>query len=444
MLLTMIPARTLPLLILSWFVLACSPSPEAPPEQQQGPQVTPVGLGQVETTPILDTSRFIASLDSRQSAEVSPQVSGRVDQVYVDFGDQVAAGTPLVQIDPTQVEADLDRQTAGIAVAEAAVEAAKAALETAKAERSVQEANLEFWEDKAVRDEDLYDAGVLPLENLQDTRRQLQVAQSNLVTQDQLIQERQTSVQQAERDLEQVQASITVQQVELDRFAVVAPFAGIVGEVPVKVGNYVSPQTILTTISVNQPLEVFIEIPIEQADRVRINQTQVELLDQAGDAISTFPVSFISPTINADTQTISVKGIYPNANNRFRADSLVPVRVIWGTELSAVVPISAVSRIAAQSFVFKAQQGQGADGQPALIASQIPVQLGRIEGNSYQVLSGLEPGEQIVVSGLQKIFDGAPIVDEVIMQQQMQQQSPDGGPPGSEPGAAEDGQPPGS
>ena len=80
-------------------------------------------------------------------------------------------------------------------------------------------------------------------------------------------------------------------------------------------------------------------------------------------------------------------------------------RVVWSTSPGLTVPVTAVQRINAQFFAFVAEKGD-----QGLVAKQKAVQLGEIVGNAYVVQSGLVPGERLIVGGLQKIRDGAPVV----------------------------------
>lgn len=89
-----------------------------------------------------------------------------------------------------------------------------------------------------------------------------------------------------------------------------------------------------------------------------------------------------------------------------RADQTVQSRVIWNKQPGVLVPATAISRVAGQNFVFVAQAPEAGK----LVARQRPVVLGDIQGNDYQVKSGLKANERIVVSGTLKLIDGAPIV----------------------------------
>jgi RND family efflux transporter MFP subunit len=181
-----------------------------------------------------------------------------------------------------------------------------------------------------------------------------------------------------------------------------------VGNIPVRVGDLVTNSTEITTVTQNQPLEVNISIPLQQANRVSVG-TPVELIDAQGEQIGTSKVSFISPRTTDDTQSVLVKAIFDNAKNQLRADSFVRARVILAQSSGILVPTEAISRLGGQAFVYVAEPTQSESGRSQLIARQKPVELGAIQGNSYQVRSGLQPGERIVTSGLLNLRDGVPI-----------------------------------
>jgi multidrug efflux pump subunit AcrA (membrane-fusion protein) len=83
------------------------------------------------------------------------------------------------------------------------------------------------------------------------------------------------------------------------------------------------------------------------------------------------------------------------------------VRVIWRAVPGLTAPVTAVSRISGQYFAFVAEQGPN-----GLVARQRPIVVGEIRGNDYIVTSGLKPGEKLIVSGIQKLADGAPVKAE--------------------------------
>lgn len=158
----------------------------------------------------------------------------------------------------------------------------------------------------------------------------------------------------------------------------------------------------------------------------------MQILDSSGEVIGTSQVSFIAPEADPGTQSVLAKALLENPAGQLRNAQFVRTRIVWEERPALLVPVTAVARLGAQTFVYTVQTaGPAEEGQPpGAVAVQKPVRLGSIHGNSYEVLEGLQANEPIVLSGLQKIRDGAPIVDEVLLQQRRQG---GGRPPGSPP-----------
>ena len=138
--------------------------------------------------------------------------------------------------------------------------------------------------------------------------------------------------------------------------------------------------------------------------------------------MGTSRVFFISPNTTNDTQSILIKSLFENSNNQLRANQYVRARVIWNKRSGVLIPATAITRLGGQTFVYVAQeqqaqpeqsqQEQAQPEQPQIVARQKPVKLGAIQGNNYQVLEGLKPGERLIVSGILNLRDGAPITPE--------------------------------
>jgi RND family efflux transporter MFP subunit len=392
-----------------------------------------VAVGRVEEQQIEETSEFMASLGSQQVASIRPQVSGQVTQVFVQLGSQVAAGAPLFEIDSRQQQAAVAGQTAGIAAAQANLESGRAVLSQLRADRLRLEAAAEFAREQHERNLRLLAEGAISQAQADQSSRDLRQAEAALAAQQEQIRAQEAAILRAEREVQRAQAEAERQQVQLQFFQVTAPFAGIVGDVLVRQGDYVTPQTVLTTLTQTQALELNLNIPLQRAPQLRIG-TPVQILDSRGEVIGSSQISFIAPEANAATQSVLAKALLENPAGQLRSAQFVRTRVIWEERPALLVPVTAVARLGAQTFVYTVQTTEPpAEGMPpGAVAVQRPVQLGSIYGNSYEVLEGLEANEPIVLSGLQKIRDGAPIVDEVLFQQRMQPQG-GGRPPGSPP-----------
>ncbi|MGH8003085.1 MAG: efflux RND transporter periplasmic adaptor subunit, partial [Brasilonema sp.] len=160
--------------------------------------------------------------------------------------------------------------------------------------------------------------------------------------------------------------------------------------------------------------------------------TPVEVKDAQGKILGISRVFFIAPSANNNTQSILVKSLFDNSKNQLRADQYARARVIWSQRPGVLIPTTAVTPVAGETFVFvtaqapaKSPQGEKTQGNqqreksqgeqqgaPQFVARQKRVKLGNITGNNYQVLEGLQPGDKIIVSGILNLRDGVPIIPE--------------------------------
>jgi RND family efflux transporter MFP subunit len=213
-----------------------------------------------------------------------------------------------------------------------------------------------------------------------------------------------TALQTADANLQSLQAQVQQQQVQLRYFTVAAPTAGVVGDVPVRVGNVVTTQTVLTTIDQNDTLEIHIDVPVERGPALRKGLPIQILSSDGSQTLATSSISFISPHVDDQTQSVLVKGQVRNADGSLRASQYVRARIVWKTSDLLVVPVTSVLRINGQFFVFVAEEAGG-----KMVAKQRAIKVGAIVGENYPVVDGVKPGERVVTSGAQKLMDGAPV-----------------------------------
>ena len=204
-------------------------------------------------------------------------------------------------------------------------------------------------------------------------------------------------------DWESSTAARVTQQRQLAYYNLTAPFDGIVGDIPVHIGDYVSQQTLLTTVDENAELEAYIYIPTEKASDVRMN-LPIEIITSRGELIESTKVNFISQQVDNSIQGILVKAPIHASLDKFRNAQLVKARVVWSSAPAPTVPVLAVTRIGGQSFVYVATQAD-----QGTVAKQRAVTLGDTIGNEYAVTGGLKPGEKVITSGIQFLIDGAPV-----------------------------------
>ena len=340
-----------------FFALGCKSAPPPAPAMQ----AMPVQVSNVDLKPVPASDTYVATIKSRRSATIQPQVDGNITRIFVHSGQSVKAGDLLMGIDPL-------KQQATVAQSRSQEAQAKASLDYNRAEED--------------RQRQLFKAGVV-------SRDAYEQAMQNLGTT--------TGAYNAA-----VEGTHSQQQ-QLAYYQIRAPFAGIVGDVPVHQGDYVSPTTLLTTVDENSGLEAYIYIPTDRASQVKTG-LPVELVDTAGNPVTKSTISFLSPQVDNGTQTILAKAEIPSGTTLIRNQQLVKARVIWSMAPATVIPVLAVSRIGGQAFVFvAAPNGHG------FVAHQVSVTLGDAIGNTFPVLSGLHAGDKVITSGLQMLVEGAPV-----------------------------------
>jgi RND family efflux transporter MFP subunit len=321
----------------------------------------PVQVAPVTLSPVPSSDTYVATIKSRRSATMQPQVDGNLVKIFVKSGDLVKAGQVLMRIDPLKQMATVQSQQG--------TQAQKKAL-------------YDYTEIQVERQRKLFEAGVVSRDAY-----------------DQALQ----AYQNAKADYESNAALTDTQRQQLAYYDIRAPFTGIVGDVPVHLGDYVSTTTLLTTVDENADLEAYIYIPTERAGLVR-RGLPVEIVDTSGKTLVKSKISFLSPQVDNGLQSILAKAEIPRSVEILRNQQLVRARVTWSTEPAPVVPVLAVSLVGGQTFVFlAAPKGDG------YIAHQVPVKLGDTVGNTYPVISGLKPGDKVITSGLQFLQEGAPV-----------------------------------
>jgi RND family efflux transporter MFP subunit len=329
--------------------------------KQPAPQPLPVKTETIRLSPVPQVDEYVATVKSRRSASIQPQVDGSLTQILVRSGDHVRTGQVLMTIDPLKQQATVDQQ---------------------RSTESQKKATLDYNRHELDRQQQLYESGV-------SSKQEYEIAVQ--------------AYENSKADWESSTAARVTQQRQLAYYNLTAPFDGIVGDIPVHIGDYVSQQTLLTTVDENAELEAYIYIPTEKASDVRMN-LPIEIITSRGELIESTKVNFISQQVDNSIQGILVKAPIHASLDKFRNAQLVKARVVWSSAPAPTVPVLAVTRIGGQSFVYVATQAD-----QGTVAKQRAVTLGDTIGNEYAVTSGLKPGEKVITSGIQFLIDGAPV-----------------------------------
>ena len=349
--------------------LACRKATAPPPPPPAVVEVAPVVAQDV---PIM--KEWIGSLDGFVNAEIRPEVEGYLlRQVYKE-GSFVKKGTVLFEIDPRQFQASLNQVKGDLERNEAALARAK-----------------------------------LDVQRLTPLVAQRAVSQQEL---DNAI----SAQRQAQANVDAARANVERAQLSRDWSRVVSPIDGIAGIAKAQVGNLVSPQTLMTTVSQVDPIKVYFS-PSEQEylqwsqNGGQIGQIdglhpkgmlQLVLSDGSEYPLRGDPV-IQDRNIDPRTGTLQVAGVFPNPERRLRPGQYARVRAVTGVRHAAIlVPQRAVTELQGSYQVAVV----GSDNRVEIR----PVEIADRTGPFWVVTKGLSPGERIVIEGTQKVRPGA-IVD---------------------------------
>jgi RND family efflux transporter MFP subunit len=321
----------------------------------------PVQTITVAATPVPQSDTYVATIKSRRSATINPQVSGNITRIPVHSGDHVKTGQLLMEIDPT-------RQEATVASQEATDQQLLAVYK--------------YNQSQIARQRQLFTDGIISKDAIDQSEQAYASAKANY---------------------DSALATLKMQQQQLGYYRITAPFDGVVGDIPVHIGDYATPTTMLTTVDENRDLEAYIYIPTERAAQIRPG-LGVQILDNSGKPVENSAIDFISPQVDDQLQGILVKA--PVHSSLLRNGQLVKASVIWNMTAKPIVPVLAVTRLGGQAFVYVAKSV--APGK--FVAHQQAIDLGQTVGNNYAVLSGLDNGEKVIVSGTQILIDGMPVI----------------------------------
>ena len=405
------------------------------PEAQAPPPTLPVETKNLDDATVQSSSEFVGNIEAKQRVALAPRVAGRVLQIAVQEGDTVQEGDLILElqldreqgeVEAAQSEVSIQRANvsdaeAELSAVEAEVASAEAAVQQSQADLREQEARLKLAETNLERAKFLVKQGAQSQQSLDNSIRDLNAAkaqtdalkaavnssQKTLAATQARVNSARAAISGQQAALQQAEARVGIATDNLDFNRLTAPIDGVVGDIQPQVGDYVQVGGQVTSITQDNALELNISVPIEQASQLKIGLS-VEVVDRQRKAIAEGDISFISPRADRNSQGVLVKAAINN-NGQLKDDTVVNARVIWSEQTGILIPTESISRLAGKSFVFVAQETKQKDGKTALVAKQKPVELGAIQGQSYQVISGLKPSDRLITSGILNLTDGVPI-----------------------------------
>lgn len=361
---------------------AKKPAPAGPP------QAMPVTVVKVQPTDVSLTGEWVGTLDGYVNAQIQPQASGYLIKQNYREGAQVSKGQVLFEIDPRPFQAALDQSVGQL-------DQAKGQVQLAQAQLGLAEINVK-------RDTPLAEARAIAKSQLDNDNQQK--AQSE------------AAVQSAQASVVAGEAAVANAKLNLGFTQVRSLITGVAGQATTQVGNLVSPQSVLTSVSQLNPIKAYFSISDSEylaltqharhgnGDLLK-NTAAVPLtltLSNGEPFTSKGRIAFVDRQMNSQTGAIRIAAAFPNPGNVLRPGQFGRVKADTEVRRNALlIPQIAIQEFQGLQQVYVA----GSDGKAHLAT----VTLGAQVGTNWLVEDGIAPGALIITDDLQKMREGAPV-----------------------------------
>jgi membrane fusion protein (multidrug efflux system) len=310
----------------------------------------PVEAAQVRVGPSQRQIQAVGSVRSNESVILRPELIGRIAQINFDEGQRVKKGQLLVQLDSAVSRAELVQMQASLALAKANYERAQElARRSAGTERALDEARWKLRNDEA---------------------------------------------------------AVKLAEARLEKYALSAPFDGVVGLRKVSVGDLVKEGADLVNLEQVDPLKVDFRVPEVFLASLKVGQRIAVTVDALPGREFSGEVYAIDPLVDANGRAVVIRARIANTDDALRPGLFARVGLVVDERKEAVfVPEQSLVPINDQLFVFKVVDGP----QGGKIVAFTKVKLGERRKGEAEIVEGLKPGDTIVTAGLLKVRDGMPV-----------------------------------
>ncbi len=345
--------------------------------------VVTVTVASAESLPLVRTLEVTGSISAWDPLSIGSEASGlRIDQILVEEGDRVRKGQVLATLNSSVLQAQLQQAEARLQSGDVGISQKKAALNKAQATYKEAMANLKRYED-------LSKQGAISRQDLLARQTQAQGAQSDL-------EQAQLAIQTASGSSAEYRAQVEQYRAQIAQTQILAPDDGMISRRDAHLGAIVSSGTPLFAMVRDSRLELRAQVPEVDLPKIRIGQSVKVSSDADTNMSANGRVRIISPQVDDKTRLGTVRIDIP-ATRAMRPGMFVRGQVALGERQAIQVPAQAVlsQDDSAQVFVLKGEQVQART-----------VTTGIRNTDKVEILSGLRPGEQVVVAGAGYLKDG--------------------------------------
>lgn len=384
----------------------------------------PITVGKSESRDVAAAIQATGSLAASETSDIAPKVAGKVANVSVNVGQFVGAGAVIAKIDDRDARLQLAAANAGVKQAQAAVRQAEARIgllgggkfnanvvpEVSAANANYQQALAELKQAEAneKRYRELVETGDVAMiqyetfRTARDTARaRVNAAREQLNAAINTAKQSNQAIVSAQANVEAARTQVAEAQKAIADTVIYAPFAGFISSRPAAVGEFVSSSTVIATILRTNPIKALIQVPENYVPQVSVGNGVSISVDAFKDRKFAGTVSAVNPGLDPTSRAATVEALIENGDNSLRSGMFATAQITRGGGGKGVfVPKAAVaSDPTTNSYkVFVIQDG---------IARLRVVQLGTEEGDSWQILSGIEADQTVAISNLDALFEGA-------------------------------------
>ena len=396
------PIAFVPVVALAVFASACSSGDAKTKDQPSAVKVVSVAPATAAEQPVTRFIRATGSLNAEEQADVAAETPGRVVAAPIERGTAVAQGAELVQISPTETDAQ---------------------LKEAEANSAQIEARLGMTSRGASPDADRFDVNAVP--EVQNAKAGYDLAQSefnriqSLLSQKVVSQseydQRRTQMEAARQQyeaakngaaqqyqmLQAARARVALARKALSDTVVRAPFAGSVAQRFVSVGDYVTKGMKVAVVVRVNPLRVQLTIPEQFVSAVAVGSTVSFEVDAYPARQFEGKVRYVSPALQADQRALTIEAVVPNPNGELKPGFFATARIDLPAKTPGIlVPVTAVQTIGGTSRVFVVNGER--------VEERI-VTTGQAVGDFVEITKGLKAGERVATQNVTKLVDGAKV-----------------------------------
>lgn len=388
--------------------------------------VIPITVGKSEQRNVAASIQATGSVVADETTNIAPKTAGKVANVSVNVGEFVSAGSVLARIDDRDAQLQLASAQAGVKKAQAAVLQAEARLgltsrsqfnastipevRAANANYEQTVAELRQAEANEKRYRELAESGDVAMITYEQYRTQRDTARARMNSARQQLdvaintaRQSNQAIATARADVESAQTLVANARQAIADTVISAPLSGFVSSRPTAVGEYVTSASVIATILRTNPIKVNIQVAESDIPYVTVGRGVSAEVDAYKDRRFAGTVIAINPAIDPVSRSAIVEAAIENGDNALRAGMFATVRINReGGGTGVFIPKAAVyNHQATQSYrVFVIVEG---------IAKLRVVQLGPEEGDSIQIISGINADETVATSSLDQLYEGAKV-----------------------------------